>query len=373
MDGDDWRLTPELDRYWMQLCLRLAQQAQGYTTPNPMVGSVVVGENRLVGSGYHFQPGQPHAEVLALRAAGEAAKGATLYVNLEPCNHYGRTPPCTEAILAAGIQRVVAGMVDPNPLVAGQGIERLRAAGLDVVVGVESAACHRLNEAFCFSILHNRSYGILKYAMTLDGKIATHTGHSQWISSSASRRRLHQLRARVDAIIVGGNTVRRDNPRLTVRSETDQPLERQPLRVVLSHTLDLPAAAHLWDQSVASTLVLTTEEHFPAGLEQLQQQQVEVMILPDLDPCAVAAYLYQRGYLTVLWECGGRLAAAALAAGAIQKVMAYVSPQIVGGSNAPTPIEGEGVDHLSQAWQLQDVEAIAIGSDQLIVGYLRSG
>lgn len=354
----------------MQLCLRLAQQAQGYTTPNPMVGSVIVQGSRLVGSGFHFQPGQPHAEVLALRAAGEAAQGATLYVNLEPCNHYGRTPPCTGAILAAGIQRVVAGMVDPNPLVAGQGIARLRAAGLEVVVGVEESACRRLNEAFCFSILHNRSYGILKYAMTLDGKIATRTGHSQWISSPASRRTLHQLRARVDAIVVGGNTVRLDNPRLTVRSETDQPLERQPLRVVLSLTLDLPVSAHLWDQAVASTLVLTTEEYSPAVLDQLQQQQVEVVILPDLDPCAVAAYLYQRGYLTLLWECGGQLAAAALRAGAIQKVMAYVAPQIVGGSTAPTPIEGEGVDHMWQAWQLQGVEALTIGSDQLIVGYL---
>ncbi|MEM9164642.1 MAG: bifunctional diaminohydroxyphosphoribosylaminopyrimidine deaminase/5-amino-6-(5-phosphoribosylamino)uracil reductase RibD, partial [Cyanobacteria bacterium P01_F01_bin.4] len=181
-------------------CLALAQQAAGQTAPNPLVGSVIVKDGKVIGEGFHPKAGEPHAEVFALRDAGDQARGATLYVNLEPCNHTGRTPPCTEAILNAGIETVVVGMADPNPTASG-GIERLRSAGLTVIVGVEEAACRQLNEAFIHRVQHRRPFGILKYAMTLDGKIATDTGHSAWVTSPESRRRVHQLRGGCDAVI----------------------------------------------------------------------------------------------------------------------------------------------------------------------------
>ena len=237
-----------IDAVMIVRCCELAAQAAGHTAPNPLVGSVITQGDEIVAEGYHPQAGEPHAEVFALRAAGAKAQGATLYVNLEPCNHTGRTPPCSEAVIAAGIKRVVIGMKDPNP-VAGGGIEKLRAAGVEVTVGVEGDRCRRLNEAFIHRVIHHRPFGILKYAMTLDGKIATTTGHSAWVSGPESRQRVHQLRSHCDAVIVGGNTVRKDNPHLTSHGEGN----RNPLRIVMSRQLHLPEAAHLWDTAIAPT------------------------------------------------------------------------------------------------------------------------
>lgn len=205
----------------MQRCLQLAQKAAGFTTPNPLVGCVIERDGEIVGEGYHPKAGEPHAEVFALRAAGDKAKGATAYVSLEPCNHFGRTPPCSEALVKAGVATVVVGMVDPDPRVSGKGIERLRAAGIQVITGVEEADCQRVNEAFVHRILYQRPFGILKYAMTLDGKIATTAGHSAWITKEVARAHVHRLRATCDAVIVGGNTVRRDNPHLTTHHKAD--------------------------------------------------------------------------------------------------------------------------------------------------------
>ena len=366
----DLRSSPDqaLDRYWMQRCLDLARQAQGLTSPNPMVGAVVVQAHRQVGAGYHPGAGHPHAEVFALQQAGATAQGATLYVNLEPCNHFGRTPPCTEAILKARIRRVVAGMVDPNPQVAGTGLERLRAAGVETTVGVEEVACRRLNEAFCFAILQGRSFGILKYAMTWDGKIATRTGHSRWISGEESRRQVHQLRAVVDAVVVGAGTVIEDDPQLTARSVE---AKRQPLRVVLSRDLSrLPTSAQIWDQTQAQTIILTGEQRDPGLQEDWQQRGVEVAVIPELSPAQVSRYLYQRGCLAVLWECGGTLAAAALESGAIQKVIAFMAPKIIGGITAPSPVEGTGIEQMSEALQLRDIQYQIVGEDLRIEGYV---
>lgn len=205
----------EFDRQMMQRCLTLAKQAWGKTAPNPLVGAVIVQDGKIVGEGFHPGAGEPHAEVFALREAGEKAVGATIYVSLEPCNHYGRTPPCSEAVVAAGIKKVIIGMIDPNPLVSGGGIETLKRAGIEVLVGVESAACEELNEGFIQRIVHHRPQGILKYAMTLDGKIATDSGHSTWVSGEAARHYVHHLRAGCEAVIIGGNTLRKDNPHLT--------------------------------------------------------------------------------------------------------------------------------------------------------------
>ncbi len=352
----------------MQRCLALAQKAQGQTAPNPMVGAVIVQNGNIVGEGWHPCAGQPHAEVFALGAAGTNAQDATIYVSLEPCNHHGRTPPCTEAIIAAGIKKVVIGMVDPNPLVAGGGIDRLRHAGIEVVTGVETAACEQLNEGFIHRMRYQRPLGILKYAMTIDGKIATQTGHSAWVSSPESRHYVHQLRSTCDAIVTGGNTLRCDNPLLTSHGAG----QHNPLRVVLSRRLDLPTAAHLWDTSIAPTAVITALDTNPSLQKVLRDQGVEIVILEQLDPAAVMKYLFDRGFLSVLWECGGTLAAEAIRQGAIQKVLTFIAPKIVGGQAAATPVGNLDILKMNNALNLKRVTWRQIGADMLMQGYLDS-
>jgi diaminohydroxyphosphoribosylaminopyrimidine deaminase/5-amino-6-(5-phosphoribosylamino)uracil reductase len=358
----------DFDSRMMLRCLELARQALGRTSPNPMVGAVIVQDGEIVGSGFHPRAGEPHAEVFALRDAQEKAQGATAYVSLEPCNHYGRTPPCSEALIAAGVGKVVVGLVDPNPLVAGGGIARLREAGIEVLVGVEEAACRKLNEGFIHRILHHRPLGILKYAMTLDGKIATTTGHSAWVTSFEARSAVHQIRVACDAIIVGGNTVRRDNPFLTSHQEG----AHNPLRVVMSRSLDLPLDARLWDTEVAPTLVLTEVGANPNVQATLRNLGVSVIEFAALTPDNAMAYFYERGFCKVLWECGGTLAASAIAQGAIQKVMAFIAPKIIGGNNAPTPVGELGFTTMTQALSLERVEVRLVGSDCLLEGYLPS-
>ncbi len=358
----------EFDRAMMRRCIELARRALGKTAPNPLVGSVIVRDGKIVGEGFHPGAGQPHAEVFALREAGELAAGATVYVNLEPCNHYGRTPPCSEALIEAKVAKVVAGMVDPNPLVAGTGLARLRATGIEVVVGVEGEACQKLNEAFVHRILYRRPLGILKYAMTLDGKIATSTGHSAWVTGEEARSEVHGVRVGCDAVIVGGNTVRLDNPQLT----SHQPNRNNPLRVVMSRSLDLPKSARLWETSSAPTLVLTEPGVNREFQEFLIAKGVEVVELSPLTPANVMAYLYDRSFLSVLWECGGTLAAKAIADGAVQKIMAFIAPKIVGGSSAPTPVGDLGFAKMTDALTLERVSWRTVGTDCLMEGYLKT-
>lgn len=354
------------DRALMQQCIQLARRALGRTSPNPLVGAVIVRDGEAIAQGFHPSAGQPHAEVFALSKAGELARGATIYVNLEPCNHHGRTPPCSEALIAAGIEKVVVGMVDPDPRVSGGGIERLRQAGIEVVVGVEEEACRHLNEAFIHRILARRPLGVLKYAMTLDGKIAATTGHSAWITGAESRHLVHHQRGASDAVIVGGNTVRCDNPQLTTHRVTD----RNPLRVVMSRTLDLPPEANLWQTKEAPTLVLTEVGVNPSFQDKLRDRGVEVVELPTVNPAAALACLYNRGCSQVFWECGGTLAAKAIAQGTVQKVMAFIAPKIIGGREAPSPVANLGLTKMTQALQLEQVTMRAVGPDFLIEGYL---
>lgn len=354
------------DRQMMQRCLELARRALGQTSPNPLVGAVVVRDGAIVGEGFHPAAGQPHAEVFALQAAGENAKGATVYVNLEPCNHYGRTPPCSEALVAAGAAKVVVGAIDPNPLVAGSGIDRLRRAGIEVIVGVEEEACRQLNEAFIHRICQQQPLGILKYAMTLDGKIAATTGHSYWVTGEKARHLVHWQRAAADAVIVGGNTVRCDNPLLT--SHNVHP--HNPLRVVMSRSLDLPPEAKLWQTEDVPTLVLTEAGANPSFQEALRQKGVEVVELSPLTPTAAMAHLYDRGLSRIFWECGGVLAAEAIAHRAVQKIMAFIAPKIIGGQNAPSPVGDLGLTQMTEALKLERVAVTVIEPDVLIEGYL---
>ncbi|MGK7919155.1 MAG: bifunctional diaminohydroxyphosphoribosylaminopyrimidine deaminase/5-amino-6-(5-phosphoribosylamino)uracil reductase RibD [Trichodesmium sp.] len=364
----DYRENQErFDQLMMNRCLELAQGALGRTAPNPLVGCVITKNGQIVGEGFHPGAGHPHAEVFALQEAGERARGGTVYVSLEPCNHYGRTPPCTEALIAAGVARVVIGMIDPNPLVGGSGIVKLRENGIQVVVGVLEAECRLLNEAFIHRMLYQQPLGILKYAMTLDGKIATTTGHSAWVTSQEARSAVHRLRVACDAVVVGGNTVRRDNPFLTSRrSKSDN-----PLRVVMSRSLDLPLEANLWDISEAQTLVFTEINSHPKFQEYLREKGVEVIEFSSLTPAKVMVNLYDRGFLSVLWECGGNLAARAIADGAVHKVLAFIAPKIIGGKVAPSPVGDLELTKMTEALELEDVTFCRVGSDFLLSGYLQ--
>ena len=363
---DESKNQDQLDRLIMAHCLELARSSLGKTSPNPLVGCVIIKNGQILGEGFHPGAGYPHAEVFALREAGEKARGATVYVNLEPCNHYGRTPPCTDALIAAGVARVVIGMIDPNPLVAGTGVAKLRDTGIEVVVGVLKPECRKLNEAFLHRMLYHCPFGILKYAMTIDGKIATTIGHSAWVTSQEARSEVHKLRVACDAVIIGGNTVRRDNPFLTSRStQTDN-----PLRVVMSRSLDLPTAANLWDVSEAQTLVFTEIDSNREFQEYLRQKGVEVLETSTLTPAVVMSNLYDRGFLSVLWECGGTLAARAIADGTVQKICAFIAPKIIGGETAPSPVGDLGLTKMTEALELENVSIRTVGCDYLLEGYL---
>lgn len=357
------------DVRYMRRALALARRAAGRTRPNPMVGAVVVREGRVVGEGYHRQAGTPHAEVHALQAAGPLARGATLYVSLEPCAHHGRTPPCTDAILAAGIRRVVAATVDPNPLVAGRGLERLRRAGLEVATGVLEEEARELNAAFFKYITAGRPLVTFKYAMTLDGKVASRTGAARWISSPAARRLVHRWRAAADAVVVGVGTVLADDPELTVRLVRG----RDPVRVVVDSRLRTPASARVVAaaaRSPAPTWIATTELAPPERRAALAAAGAEVLVLPArggrVDLHGLLAELARREITGVLLEGGPTLAAAFLEEGLVDRVAAFVCPLLLGGVTAPGPVGGAGRADPAEALPLQDVRWRRVGDDLLV-------
>ncbi|QEY33418.1 bifunctional diaminohydroxyphosphoribosylaminopyrimidine deaminase/5-amino-6-(5-phosphoribosylamino)uracil reductase RibD [Synechococcus sp. RSCCF101] len=325
----------------MERALQLARLGEGRTSPNPMVGALVLDAGGvLVGEGFHAAAGRPHAEVGALRQAGEAARGGTLVVTLEPCAHHGRTPPCCDAVIAAGIQRVVMALEDPDPRVAGGGRRRLEAAGVTVISGVLEDRAAELNRAFLRRVRTGLPWGILKWASSVDGRIALPNGSSQWISSSASRRRVHALRAGCDAVIVGGGTLRRDDPLLTSRGRRDP----EPLRVVLSRRLELPAAARLWQVETAPTLVVhgpLPEASRPLAA-QLSRAGVQRLELAEPGPRALMEELARGGCNRVLWECGPGLAAQVLREGCAQEIRAVLAPRLMGGTTAATPLADLG-------------------------------
>ncbi|MDN5344971.1 MAG: diaminohydroxyphosphoribosylaminopyrimidine deaminase [Clostridia bacterium] len=367
-------MLPE-DTVYMRRALDLARQGLGRTSPNPVVGAVIVRDGRVVGEGYHQKAGTPHAEIHALQAAGEAARGATLYVTLEPCCHYGRTPPCTEAIIAAGIRRVVAAMADPNPRVAGGGIQALRQAGIEVETGLLEREARRLNEAFGKFITTGQPWVTLKMALTLDGKIATRTGASRWITGPAARQKAHELRDTHDAILVGIGTILADDPELTTRLPGGQ--GRDAVRVILDSRLRLPPVARAVNlASPAPTIVATTAAAPAAARQQLTERGVEVLELPAAADGRVAWLplldeLARRQITSILVEGGAGVNATALAAGVVDKVVAFLAPRIFGGTAAPGPVGGMGVATPAEAWQLEGLEVGPCGPDLMISGYLR--
>ena len=349
-------------RPWMQRALQLAALGHGRTSPNPLVGCVVLDANgQLVGEGFHQRAGTPHAEVHALRQAGERARGGTAVVTLEPCCHHGRTPPCSETLIAAGVARVVVAMRDPDPRVAGGGIAQLQSAGIDVIEGVCEAEALQLNRAFIHRVEQGRPLGLLKWAMSLDGRTALPNGSSQWISGQPARAWVHQLRSRCDAVVVGGGTVRADNPLLTSRGRRTP----EPLRVVLSRGLDLPAQAHLWTTGDAPTLVAHGPEAPAERRLLLDAAGVERLELESSEPLALMEHLAQRGCNQVLWECGPELAAAALRQGCVQQLAAVLAPKLLGGQAARTPLGDLELVDVNQAepWHAQRLQQL--GADWL--------
>ncbi|WP_018131935.1 bifunctional diaminohydroxyphosphoribosylaminopyrimidine deaminase/5-amino-6-(5-phosphoribosylamino)uracil reductase RibD [Effusibacillus pohliae] len=356
------------DAEYMKLALELASATNGRTWPNPMVGAVVVNHGRIVGIGAHLKAGEPHAEVYALRMAGDAARGGTIYVTLEPCSHYGRTPPCAERVIESGVARVVVAMLDPNPLVAGRGVERIRQAGIEVEVGVLEAEARRLNEVWITAIHERRPFVWMKAAMTLDGKIATGTGDSKWITGEQARREVHRMRDRADAILVGIGTVLADDPQLTTRLPEGG---RNPLRVVLDTRLRMPETAQILKPE-APTLVACGPAADPAKIGRLQARGIEVLQLAladgRIDLNELLAELYKREVTLLLVEGGGEVHGSFLQAGLIDKVTMFVAPKLIGG-NGQSPVGGAGFSRMGDAIALQNTTVEMFGNDLAITGY----
>lgn len=356
------------DERWMQQALALAVKGRGAVEPNPMVGAVVVGaDGRLVGVGWHERYGGPHAEVHALTAAGGEARGGTLYVTLEPCCHWGKTPPCTEAVLRSGVRRVVAAMADPFPQVAAGGLTVLRNAGRDVTVGVGEAHARRLNAPYLKLVQGGRPWVIAKWAMTLDGKIATRTGNSQWISGPESRQRVHELRGRVDAIVVGRGTILADNPLLTARP----PGPRVAARIVLTRSGDLPERCQVRQTARDFPTLVVTAAGNEGRLAGWATDGAEVIGLPSREGgLSLAVLLEELGHrrmTNVLVEGGAGVLGAFRDAHAIDEAWVFVAPMLLGGQAALTPVGGYGVDVIRDAVRPEHSSVERLGDDTLIV------
>ncbi len=357
----------------MRMALRLARRGKGWTSPNPMVGAVIVRDGEIVGKGYHRRVGDDHAEVRALKEAGGKSRGARLYVNLEPCNHSGRTPPCTHAIVQGGIQEVVIGMADPNPHVCGGGISFQRKKGIRVTVGVLEKECLQLNEAFCKSIVTGRPFVVMKAACSLDGKIATRRGDSQWITGEASRRFVHQLRHATDAILVGIGTILADDPLLTTRLPRKR--GKDPIRVVVDTHLRIPPAARcLHVSSKAKTIIAASSMAPEERVRALEKGGAEIIFIPTnetgIDLECLMDILGKRGITSVLIEGGGRIHASALKNGIVDKLMIFYAPKLIGGQESPGMVGELGVGRIQDALKIEGLRVRKFQEDFLVEGYL---
>lgn len=354
------------DTNYMRRTIDLA--LKGSPSPNPLVGATIVQDGKIVGEGFHLRAGRAHAEINALKKAGKKSKNSTLYVTLEPCCFYGRTPACTDAILAAGVKTVVVALKDPNPKVNGRGIQILKRNGIAVKVGLLADDVRKLNQAYIKHIRGGLPYVILKSAMSLDGKIATSTGDSKWITSAASRNVVHRLRGEVDAIIVGSNTVISDNPRLTSRGYG----KGNPLRVILDSNLKSPLKSNVFKGS--NTVVFVSKSPATGKSKSLQKKEVEIIVAGDgkgrVSFKKVLRKLGSRGIASVIVEGGGQLNASAISSGEVDKILFFISPKIVGGSDAKTPVEGKGVRFIKNAVKVHDLSVTKIGDDVILEGIL---
>lgn len=359
---------------FMKRALALAEKGIGYVNPNPLVGAVIVKNERIIGEGFHTKYGEAHAEIHAFQNAVEDVQGSAMYVTLEPCSHYGKTPPCVDAIIAKKVAKVIIGMKDPNPMVAGRGIEKLKNNGIEVIVGVLEEECKRINEIFIKYITTKTPFCIMKTAMTLDGKIATKSGDSKWISNELSREYVHQIRHRVSAIMVGVETVLRDNPILTTRLKDRQGVN--PIRIVVDSKARTPVNSQILNShTAAKTIIATTDRADLDKIEAFKRKQAEVWVLPTKDGRVDLQCLMKKmgevGIDSVLLEGGGTLNYSALQTGIIDKVLSFISPKIIGGYEAKTPVEGEGKEYIQDAFLLECKRIQTFGEDIMIEAYLR--
>lgn len=360
------------DERFMRRALELAIKAMGRTSPNPMVGCVIVKDEQIIGEGYHLKAGTPHAEVHALAAAGVQARGATAYVTLEPCSHFGRTPPCADALIRAGIKRVVVAMKDPNPLVSGRGIDRLREAGIIVDVGLLLQEASLINEVFIKVITSGLPFIVYKTAMTIDGKIATETGNSRWVSQEKSRQYVHQMRNLYDIIMAGSETVLQDNPALTCRL----PGGRDPIRLIVDGQLRIPENAQVLSASKHSPCIIATTQAASCDkvehLKTLDQVEVWQYDTPRYVPLEKLLHdLVSRGWTSVLLEGGGGLAGALISEQLVDKVEFFIAPKLVGG-NGPSPLSGLHIQNMEDALKLHDLKIDMNSGDLHVTGYLSS-
>ncbi len=358
------------DEQYMKRALKLAKRGTGYTSPNPMVGAVIVKEKEIIGEGWHERYGDLHAERNALKNCKGSPQGADMYVTLEPCCHYGKQPPCVEAVIGAGIKRVFVGSKDPNPLVAGKGVKILREHGIEVVEDVLKDECDRLNEVFFYYIQTRRPYVVMKYAMTMDGKIATYSGLSKWITTEKAREHVQNLRHRYKAIMVGIGTVLADDPLLTCRIEGGV----NPIRIICDSRLRIPIDSQIVKTATEVPTIIAvsdkSDHKISQKISQLENAGIEILHIHEkdghIDLNDLMAKLGEKNIDSILLEGGGTLNWSALESGIVNKVLAYVAPKLFGGSNAKTPIEGLGTDSPANAVMLKNSTVIHLGDDILI-------
>lgn len=357
------------DEKYMRLAMQLAGNAIGRTSPNPLVGAVIVKDNRVVGCGWHRKAGTPHAEIHALNQAGELAQGADVYVTLEPCAHYGKTPPCAKALVEAKVKNVYGGLLDVNPKVAGKGFKILEDAGIHVEYGFLQDELRKQNEVFFKWIEHKKPFIVLKAAMTLDGKIATATGQSKWITNETSRAYGYKLRDIYDGIMVGINTVIEDNPMLTARVDGG----KNPIRIVVDSSLKIDINANVVQDKSAKTIIATTDKADKDKILKLQAQDVDVIVVDKdendkVDIEKLLDILGQQNICSILVEGGATLSGSFVAKKLVDKVYFFIAPKIIGGKEAKTPVAGTGILNLQEALALKDIQIEKLEEDILIIG-----
>lgn len=361
----------KVDKHYMKIALDLAKLGKGKVNPNPLVGAVIVKDKKIIAKGYHEKYGEDHAEVNAFKNAKENLAGATMYVTLEPCSHYGKTPPCVDKIIDNKISRVVIGMMDPNKLVLGQGIKKLQDAGIEVEVGVLEEECKKLNEVFIKYIKNEKPFVVLKAAMSLDGKISTASGESKWITGNKSRSEVHKLRNDLSAIMVGVDTVIIDNPYLTCRIVDG----RNPIRIIIDSKLRIPKDSNVLENTNdIKTIIATTEKAPKEKIDYLENLGVWVIKTKSTDEKVnLKELMIKLGELkidSILLEGGSTLNYSALEVGIVDKVLVYIAPKIIGGVNSKTPVGGNGIEQLKDAFKIKDLNISMVSEDVLIQGYI---
>lgn len=361
----------------MKLALELAKKGIGKVHPNPMVGAVIVKDGKILGQGYHKKCGEGHAEVNAFKDAeekNENVEGAEMYVTLEPCSHFGKTPPCADKIIEKKISKVFIGTLDPNPLVAGRGVKKLKDAGIYVEYGILESECYKLNEVFMKYIVKKEPFVVMKTGMSLDGKIATYSGESKWITEEKSRENVHNLRNELTGIMVGINTVLKDNPQLTCRVNGG----RNPIRIIVDSTLKIPIDCKIVNTAKeVETIIATTDKANLDKINSLEDKGVKIIVVPSKNgKVNLKELMIALGNLkidSILLEGGGTLNFSALEEGIVDKVKIYIAPKIIGGKDSKTPIEGKGIDNLKDAFKITNLSVSTIGEDILVEGYVEKG